>query len=310
MEFWKDEHSGDGNGGELELLWDQLGVDPVARAVAAVNASDHAVLVVGGSDTTTNEGVDRASIGLPGQQLELVQAVTQAAKAAGAKLALVVVEGKPLAEPWIKDNVDAIIESFLAGQAQGTATADVLLGKYNPAGRLPITFPRDAGQLPNYYSLHEKHGDYCDMPSAPLWVFGHGLSYTSFNYSDLKISEVVVPSSGTVHISCVVTNVGHVDGDEVVQLYVRDVHASVTTPQKALKGYERVHIKAGEIATVNFVIDVAEELQLVGRDYKWIVEPGLFDVMVGGSSASVDGGQLPLSGSFSVGRTLLGASIV
>lgn len=305
LEFWKDDHSGDHNGGELELLWDQLGADPIARSVAAVHASDHVVLVVGGSDTTSNEGVDRSSLALPGLQLDLVQAVTKAAKASGAKLALVLIQGKPLAEPWIKDNVDAILESFLAGQAQGTATVDVLLGKYNPAGRLSVTFPRSVGQLPNYYSMHEKHNSYCDSPSDPLWVFGHGLSYTSFNYSDLQISGTTVKPNGLVHVSCKVANVGLKDGDEVVQLYVRDEHASVTTPLKALKGYERVHVKAKQTVTVTFTIDVAEELQLVGRDFKWVVEPGVFTVMVGGSSASVDGGQLPLSGSFTVGQATL-----
>ena len=276
-------------GGSLELLWDQLGASPVAAAEAAVANADHVVLVVGGDDQISNEGIDRASLALPGAQLELVQRVHAASRARGCKLVLVAVHSKPLSEPWIALHVDAVLESFVAGQAQGTATAEVLLGELNPAGRLPISVPHSADTLPAYYAWPSgaRGSNYCDSSVKPLWAFGHGESFTTFAYGQLSIDDGAhgsgVCMSCNVTISLQVHNTGHMDGDEVVQLYVRDVLASVTTPIQALKGFQRVHIFAGNMTNVTFELDVAEELSLIGRDYKRIVEPGLFQVFVGPS---------------------------
>lgn len=284
---------GPGNG-NIELQWSltpQSGPNPEQRgideAVAAAKAADVSVLVVGGSSRSTNEGLDRAELGLIGMQLQLVQQVHAACKAARKKLVLVLVGGKPIAEPWIAANVEAIIYSGEAGQAQGTATVEVILGKLNPAGRLSVSWPKSAAALPIYYSYHSgsRGGNYCDLgdPTA-LWAFGHGLSYTKFAYSDLKISPQKVPMDGVVTVSFSVSNTGERDGSEVAQLYVRDEVSSVITPVKLLKGFQRVFIRKGAKATIAMKLDVRKDLWLVNLQHKKVVEPGTFAVMVGGSS--------------------------
>ena len=286
------------NGAELELRWDQVGATGLADAEAAAQSSDATILVVGGSDQTSNEGVDRSSLALPGDQLALVQRVSAAAREGGKKLAVVVVDTKPLAEPWIRDNVGVLLESFAAGQAQGTATMNVISGAYNPAGRLPISFPQSAARLPAYYAFHSgaRTNNYCDGDAKPLWAFGHGLSFTSFSYANLTVSSATVPADGHVQVSFSVKNTGGRAGDEVPQLYIKDAVSSTTTPTILLKGFTRVHIAAGGTERVTFSVDVAEELTVVGHDYTQRVEPGLFHVYVGPASDN-----LPLTGQFHVG---------
>ena len=270
----------------------------------AAAASDVTIAVVGGYQRTSGEGTDRAELSLPGtEQLQLVKAVHAAATAAGKKLVVVFVSGKPVAEPWIAQNVDAVLHAWQAGQAQGSAVARTLLGRNNPAGRAAISTPVSAATLPAYYS-HKSSASregWCDVNgSSILWPFGHGLSYTTFAYANLSVANAApakhaIGPADVVAVTCVVTNTGKRDGDEVVQVYVRDVVASVTTPALALKAFRRLHLKVGEAATVRLEIDVASQLKVLDRAFKWQVEPGRFNVMVGPSSAT-----LPLQGHFDV----------
>ena len=297
---------GTGTQPEFSLRWDQTdraraGVAAAARAAAA---SDVTIAVVGGYQRTSGEGVDRAELSLPGtEQLQLVKAVHAAATAAGKKLVVVFVAGKPVAEPWIAQNVDAVLHAWQAGQAQGSAVARTLLGLNNPAGRAAVSTPVSAATLPAYYA-HKSSGSregWCDVNgSSILWPFGHGLSYTTFAYASLSVanaapSKHAIGPADVVAVTCVVSNTGKRDGDEVVQVYVRDVVASVTTPALALKAFRRLHLKAGEAATVRLEIDVASQLKVLDRAFKWQVEPGRFNVMVGPSSST-----LPLQGHFDV----------
>ena len=300
IELWYRKGPGNGN---IELQWDLWGaagaVNGIPNAVAAARSSDLAIVVVGGSSSSSNEGIDRASLGLVGNQLDLVKSVHAACAASGTPMVLVLVGGKPVAEPWIERHVDAVIFSGEAGQAQGTAAVDVIFGAINPSGKLPITFPKGAETLPAYYSAHggDQSSSWCDFgdASAPLWSFGHGLSFTEFSYSALVIKDRAVPADGTVEVSFTVRNVGQVAGVETAQLYVRDAVASVTTPKLQLKGFKRVFLESGRSAEVSIEIDVADELWLINRAYESVVEPGLFHVHVGGGSDA-----LKLTGNFSV----------
>jgi len=218
----------------------------------------------------------------------------------------VLMNGRPLSISWSAEHVPAILEAWFPGIQGGNAVADVIFGDYNPGGKLPATFPRTVGQVPIHYN-HKSTGrpasserwgsKYLDVPSAPLFPFGHGLSYTEFEYSNLQISPERTGLTGTVEISLDVTNVGDVKGDEVVQLYLRDVVASVTRPVKELKGFNRITLEPGEKKTVKFIV-TSEKLSFLNRDMKRVVEPGIFSVMVGKSSEDVR-----LTGSFEVTGT-------
>jgi beta-glucosidase len=197
--------------------------------------------------------------------------------------------------------VPAIIEPWFCGEKGGLAIADVIFGDYNPSGRLPITIPRNVGQLPSYYNYKyskasEIDGAYVDMSATPLFEFGFGLSYTSFTYDNLVITPQQIGSEGDVHISLDVTNTGDRAGSEVVQLYINDVISSVTTPVKELKGFEKVTLNPGEKGRVEFML-TPEHLSLLDQNLKRIVEPGMFEVMVGSSSKDIR-----LKGEFEVKR--------
>jgi beta-glucosidase len=275
--------------------------DGLAEAVAAARQAGLAVVVVGDKagltdSCTTGEGRDRAELGLPGIQEELVRAV----HATGVPVVVVLVNGRPLALPWIAEHVPAILEAWLPGEEGAEAVADVLFGACNPGGKLPMTFPRGVGQVPITYrhkpSGGRSHwkGDYVEMSSRPLFPFGHGLSYTRFEYSRLRIRPARVAPSGRVRIAAGVVNAGRVAGDEVVQLYVHDVVASVTRPVQELKGFQRVSLEPGQRVTVSFDLAV-DELAFYDRDMRRVVEPGEIEVMVGSSSADIR-----LRGSFEI----------
>jgi beta-glucosidase len=264
--------------------------DEIDRAVAAAKAADAVVLVVGESAAMSGEAASRASLDLPGRQLDLVKAVL----AAGRPTAVVLVNGRPLAIPWVAENAPAILETWLAGTQAGNAIADVLFGDVNPGGKLPVTFPRSVGQVPIYYN-HKNTGrppdpsnkytsKYLDMPWTPLYPFGYGLSYTSVRLSDLRLASQRARAGETVRVSVEVENTGTRAGDEVVQLYVRDVVATVTRPVKELRGFERVALGPGERRRVEFAIGPAD-LGLYDRQMKWVVEPGEFTITAGTSSA-------------------------
>jgi beta-glucosidase len=195
--------------------------------------------------------------------------------------------GRPLTINWVADHIPSIVEAWYSGEEGGLAIADVLLGKVNPSGKLPITFPRSTGQLPFYYdhkptSWHR----YVDQPNTPLFAFGHGLSYTKFSYSDLHVSPQEISSSGSAEVSLQVTNTGKRTGTEVVQLYIRQLYGSVTTPVEALKGFKRVTLQPGRSARVCFHI-TAEDLSVWNREMKYGVEPGPFTIMAASSSADI-----------------------
>ena len=197
------------------------------------------------------------------------------------------VGGSAITMPWL-DSVGAVMDAWYSGEAGGEAVAAVLFGDYNPAGRLPITFPVSEGQLPLSYN-HKPTGrgdDYVDLTGMALFPFGFGLSYTTFEYSDLSITPAEIGADGTVTVRCAVTNTGKRAGDEVVQLYLRDVLGSVARPVMELKGFQRVPLKPGERREVSFTIG-REELKMLDAGMNWIVEPGVFRVMIGASSKDI-----------------------
>ena len=265
----------------------------IASAATLASSSSVAVVVLGGANnaffsTSEGEGTDKASLSLPGYQMNLLKAVVEACKNTNVPVVVILVDGKPTAEPYIKD-LPTVVAAFQGGQASGQAIAEVLVGKINPSGKLPVSFPLSSAVLPIWYNHKPSasRGGYCDTNgrSSVLWTFGHGLSYTKFNYSNLVLPTVPILSNGTLNVSCTVTNVGKVDGVAVAQLYVRHVAASVTTPVRMLKGFFRVFVQAGKSKTVTFPgIHVATELRVLGRNYQWRVESGELIVMVGDAS--------------------------
>ena len=280
-----------------------------AAAVRAAREADAVVLVLGEREDMSAEAASRASIELPGSQLALAQAVLRATRAAGSRprtsVVVVLMNGRPLAIPELSDEAPAIVESWFLGVQHGNAVADVLFGDYNPAGRLPVTFPRATGQIPLYYNhkntgrpavAREKYtSKYLDLPWTPLYPFGFGLSYTTFAYKNLQLSTNQMHPGDTLGVSVDVTNTGGRVGDEVVQLYIRDDVASVAQPVKALKGFERVTLRTGETKTVRFKVS-AEALALYDSVLRRVVEPGTFTIYVGGSSESVQQARLTVTG--------------
>lgn len=250
------------------------------KAVDLVRRSDVAVVVLGEEPREVGEGRDRANLDLSPQAVRMVQALY----ATGKPISVVLFNGRPLSIDWVAANIPAILETWFAGEKGGLAIADVLLGKVNPSGKLPITFPRSVGQLPFYYDHKPTSSHhYVDEASTPLFPFGQGLSYTQFVYTDLKISPAQIPPGGTADVSCTISNTGEREGTEVAELYLRDVVSSVTTPEKALKGFARITLKPNESGTVHFTLS-AEQLALWNREMKHVVEPGEFRIMVGSSS--------------------------
>jgi beta-glucosidase len=266
----------------VRLVWD-AGLDDdgdarIGEAVKLAGASDVAIVVAGVEE---GEFRDRAHLALPGRQEELIEAVS----ATGRPTVVVMVGGSAVTMTRWLERVGAVVHVWYPGERGGEAVADVLSGDYNPAGRLPITFPVTEGQLPLHYN-HKPTGrgdDYVDSTGHPLFPFGYGLSYTTFEYSKLSIEPASTGADGRATISCVVTNGGARAGDEVVQLYVRDVLATVARPVLQLAGFERVHLKPGESRTVRFEIG-PEHLRMLDRDMRWVVEPGRFRVTLGASS--------------------------
>ena len=211
----------------------------------------------------------------------------EALHATGKPLVLVLSNGRALSVNWAAQNVDAIVEMWFPGEDGGAALADVLCGDYNPAGRLPVTFPRSVGQIPLNFPAHpgSQARDFGQV-TGPLYPFGHGLSYTTFRYANLKISPERLPATSAIAVSCDITNTGDRAGDEVVQLYLRDDYSSVVTFESVLRGFARVPLAPGETRTVNFTLSPAD-LALYNQAHQWVVEPGRFTVMIGASSTDI-----------------------
>jgi len=291
---------------DLKVLADPAAYDAADRAgieeaVGAASAADAVVLVVGETGGMSGEAASRASLDLPGRQLELARRVI----GAGRPTAVVLINGRPLSIPWLAQHAGAILEAWFPGTEGGNAVADVLFGKVNPGGKLPVTFPRTVGQVPLYYN-HANTGrppdennkytsKYLDAPWTPLYVFGHGLSYTQFRLSGLRLEPARIRNDGRVDVSVDVENVGWRPGDEVVQLYVRDLVASVARPVQELEGFERVTLGPGERKTVRFALG-PDQLGFFDREMKWVVEPGTFRVRVGTSSKGGLEGTLEVVG--------------
>lgn len=272
---------------ETEVLADPLTKEEqeeIDRAVDVAKNSDVAIVVLGDSAKTVGESASRTSLDLPGRQLNLVQAVY----ATGKPVVVVLINGRPLSINWVNKYVPGIVEAWFPGAQGGTAIADVLFGDYNPGGKLTVTFPRTAGQIPYNFPTKPNaqwEGEKTRVNGA-LYYFGHGLSYTNFEYRNLQISPLKQTARGNVLVSLEVRNTGARAGDEVVQLYTRDVVSSVTTYEKNLRGFERVQLKPGETKTVNFTL-TPEDLALWDRNMHFVVEPGTFKVMVGSASEDI-----------------------
>jgi beta-glucosidase len=247
--------------------------------------SDVAVVVLGDlSPVTVGESATRTSLDLPGRQLELVRAV----HAAGKPVIVVLINGRPLSINWVDRHVPGIVEAWFPGAQGGTAIADVLFGDYNPGGKLTVTFPKTAGQIPFNFPTKPNaqwEGEKSRVNGA-LYHFGHGLSYTTFAYSNLKIAPLRQTPGGSVTVSLDVRNTGAREGEEVVQLYTRDLVSSVTTYEKNLRGFERVRLRPGETRAVTFTLR-PEDLSLWDRQMRFVVEPGTFRVMAGSSSVDI-----------------------
>jgi beta-glucosidase len=257
----------------------------ITKAANAAKNSDIAIVVIGEAGYRTDgEGRDMASLDLTGLQEELLKAVY----ATGTPTIAVLINGRPLSIRWASEKIPTIVEAWMCGEQGGNAVADVLFGDYNPSGKLPITVPRSIGQYPFYYnfSATKEGARYIDMPGTPLYEFGFGLSYTTFEYSNLTILPKEINNRGEVEVSVDVKNTGTVKGDEVVQLYINDVISSTSRPVKELKGYEKISLEPGEKKTVKLKL-LPEDLSLFDRDMNFVVESGTFEVMVGSSSMDI-----------------------
>ena len=285
----------DANWPESEIIDYPLTSDEkkeIDTAVKNALKSDVAIVVLGGGQRTCGENKSRTSLELPGRQLQLLQAV----QATGKPVILVLINGRPLSVNWADKFVPAILEAWYPGSKGGTAVADVLFGDYNPGGKLTVTFPKTVGQIP--FNFPAKPASQVDGGKNPgpdgnmsringaLYPFGYGLSYTTFEYSDIQISPKVITPNEKATVTLRVKNTGNVAGDEIVQLYTRDVLSSVTTYEKNLAGFERVNLQPGETKEVKFTID-RKHLELLDADMKWVVESGEFVMMAGASSEDI-----------------------
>jgi len=266
----------------------------IAQAVEVAKAADLAVLVLGGNEDTNKEGWadshlgDRDSLDLVGRQNDLVKAVLDTGK----PTVVLLINSGPLSINYIAEKLPAILEGFYLGQETGVAVADALFGDYNPAGKLPVTFPRSVGQLPSYYNRKPTaRRGYLFTSKEPLFPFGFGLSYTTFAYSNLSVSPARIGTAGQTRVSVTVTNTGKRAGDEIVQLYIHDLVSSVTRPVMELKDFKRISLAQGESKTVEFVI-TPDKLSFLDLNMNRIVEPGWFDIMVGTSSVKYQTAKL------------------
>jgi beta-glucosidase len=253
------------------------------KAVDLVKRSDVAIVALGEDLLEVGEGKDRADLDLGETQLGLLKAIEQTGK----PVVVVLMNGRALCINWVAENTPAIVEAWFNGEKSGLALADVLLGNVNPGGKLPVTFPRSVGQIPFYYSHKPtSYHRYVDEKDTPLFPFGHGLSYTTFKYSSLQV-PATIDTTGNFDIKLNVANTGKVPGNEVVQLYIRDVVSSVTTPGKTLKAFKRISLNAGETKEVVLTLNAKEALALWNREMQHVIEPGEFNIMIGSSSEDI-----------------------
>jgi len=281
------------NDAHMKLVWKVPGKDLKKEAVESAKKSDVVIMAMGLSPRLEGEemnvpvkgfkGGDRIEINLPDVQEDLIKTIGELGK----PVVLVLLNGSAVAVNWADKNLPAIIEAWYPGQAAGTALADVLFGDYNPAGRLPVTFYKSADQLPSFKDYTMTDRTYRYFKGEPLYPFGHGLSYTTFTYGNLQL-PVTVPSGETVTISAEVKNIGTIGGEEVVQLYVTDMKASVPVPVRSLQGFKRIYLNPGEIKTVEFTL-TPRQISLIDRSGRRIIEPGKFEISIGGKQPGFKG---------------------
>jgi beta-glucosidase len=269
-----------------EGFWGEEATRGFAEAISAAQRADAVIMCLGlspelegeeGDAAASSAGGDKTSLDLPGMQEELLKAVC----ATGKPVVLVLFSGSPVSINWAHENVPAILQAWYPGEEGGTAIADVLFGDYNPGGRLPVTFVKSLDQVPPFTDYSMKGRTYRYMEEEPLYPFGYGLSFTTFEYSNLKLSRETINAGESINISVNVKNTGHVAGDEIVQLYIKDLEASVDVPIHELRGFKRIKLQPGETATVSFTL-TPRQMALIDNDGKCILEPGRFKVMVGG----------------------------
>jgi beta-glucosidase len=278
-----------------------------SEALALANQSDVIIAVVGESREMSGEAAVRADLGLPGVQEDLVKELV----ATGKPVVVVLMNGRPLIIPWIAEHAKAVVEAWYTGTQGGPAIADILFGDYNPSAKLTMTFPRSMGQVPLFYNekntgrpydpATKYNTRYLDVPNTPQYPFGFGLSYTTFTYDSLKVTTPRPPSKGeevftvkdTIQASIKITNSGNRSGEEIVQLYVRDLVGSVTRPVKELKGFKKIKLEAGASQTVVFKI-TADQLRFYTADMTFSAEPGDFWIMVGPDSERLQKKQVRL----------------
>ena len=273
-----------------EVVFNTTDKSGFEAAKKAAKEADVVVMVLGEHGFQSGEGRSRTDLNLPGLQQELLEEIYKV----NPNIVLVLNNGRPLSIPWAAEHVPAIVEAWHLGTQTGNAVAQVLYGDYNPSGKLPMSLPRNVGQVPIYYNNYstgrpidsDKNvfwSHYTDVEKTPQFPFGFGLSYTTFDYKNLKINKTAFAKGEPVQVSVEVTNSGNYDGKEVVQLYIHDDYASIIRPVKELKGFELVNLKKGETKTVSFTL-TDKELGFYDNDGNYLVEPGTFKIMVGGSS--------------------------
>jgi beta-glucosidase len=265
--------------------------ESIQKATNAAKNAEVVLLVIGESAFQTGEASSQTNIGFTNAQTELLKAVSKVNK----NIIIILMNGRPMDITWASQNVSTILECWHLGSQAGNAIADVVFGEYNPSGKLPVSFPYNSGQEPFYYN-HKSTGrpynsddrfytGYTDTPNEALYPFGFGLSYTTFEYKNLKLDKSEIKKDDTINLSIDITNTGDVDGEEVVQFYIHDIVGSITRPVKELKGFQKVMLKAGETKTINFNID-SKSIEFYTANKKWEVEPGDFEVFVGGNSST------------------------
>jgi beta-glucosidase len=271
--------------------------DNIRAAAAVARKADVAIVVIGGDETTTREAWseqhlgDRSSLNLVGAQRQLVKAVFDT----GTPTVVFLINGRPLSINWVAANIPAILEGWYLGAEGGTAAANVLFGDVDPGGKLPVTFPRSVGQLPDYYDHKpSRNRSYAFVDSSPLFPFGYGLSYTTFRFDNLRVSPAKMKPGDTATVSVDVTNTGSRAGDEVAELYIHQQLSTVTQPVMALRGFKRVSLQPGQKTTVEFKLK-PDSLSIYDENMKWVVQPGIFDIMVGPSSAHTQHAELEVT---------------
>jgi beta-glucosidase len=285
----------------VNVFGERADIDPlpadqlIGQAVETANRADVVVAVVGEASEMTGEAASRSDISLPASQQRLLQALA----ATGKPLVIVLMSGRPLTIGKESELATSLLQVWFQGHEAGNAIADVLFGNYNPSGKLTMTFPQNVGQIPIYYN-HQNTGrpqaegqpgqkfrsNYLDVSNDPLYPFGYGLSYTTFSYGNLQLDKTSMKPNETMQVKVPVSNTGKFDGEEVVQLYIHDIYATVAQPVKKLKAFQKITLKAGETKTVTFNLTV-KDLKFFNTDLKYIYEPGDFKVMVGGNSRDV-----------------------